>query len=114
MIYVHKNTAYYIPQYLIRKQKVSKADLDVIVKLQKERQDLTDYLRLVYDVVLIKIIANQIEQINYDLQILWGFPTDRSHHKSYNLPHCTCPTADNADILGSGLVWVNYTCPIHN
>lgn len=50
-------------------------------------------------------------ELNYKLQDLWGFKRDKTKHRSYRLPHCTCPKMDNDD--AGGYYYVNADCPVH-
>ena len=113
MIYTYKGNIYTIPIQLIIQKNISHEELCEIVKLQKERLDLLEFLEKTTDRILMKIIYHQITEINYDLQILWGFTTNEFKHKPYYLPHCTCPKIDNED-AHLDLIWVNDNCPLHS
>ena len=56
----------------------------------------------------------ELEDIEYKLQELWGFPLDKNyHHYSFKLKDCTCPLSDNMSLLGSGMFWKSTNCKYH-
>ena len=114
MLYTHKGNTYTIPVMLLLRQNISHEELCAIVKLQKERLDLIEFLEKTTDPILMKIIYHQITELNYDLQILWGFETNEFRYASYDLPHCTCPKIDNDEDAHLGLMWINDSCPLHS
>ena len=55
-----------------------------------------------------------LENIEYSLQKLWGFPLDKNyHHYSFKLKDCTCPKDDNMLMLGSGMFYKRTDCKYH-
>lgn len=60
----------------------------------------------------LKACALDLEELEYHLQDLWGFPRDSAYHKSWEYPGCTCPLMDNVD----GYPYIqhrNLGCPVH-
>ncbi len=62
---------------------------------------------------MIKIMANSIREIEYELQQAWGFPKSTKYHKFWETPTCTCPKMDNEDRYPSGNYVVMTSCPVH-
>lgn len=54
-----------------------------------------------------------LEECEYELQELWGFPKDARMHKFWLAPHCTCPQMDNEDDYGTGMMHIDIKCPLH-
>ena len=60
--------------------------------------------------------VNLIEELEYEMQEVWGFDKDSSrHYYSFLIPECSCPVIDNKDYAdsGSNIRVYNATCPIH-
>jgi len=49
----------------------------------------------------------------YKLQDLWGFRRNKNWHAEFTVPHCTCPTMDNHDKLGTSERWISEGCIYH-
>lgn len=59
------------------------------------------------------IISEQITELEFELQRLWGFPQDKEFHKYWlSVGHCECPPLDNLERLGYGRI-INLGCPVH-
>ena len=61
-------------------------------------------------------IADEIEQLEFNLQRLWGFPESKMHHKYWSqLSICLCNanSMDNTDDWGHRRT-IRLDCPIHN
>jgi hypothetical protein len=112
----HKDKVLGINLDLIREQKIDFDTLCEIVKLHKIRSDLFDILTSIIDPTiesaLIRILFKQLREIEFELQILWGFPTNEIMHRSYLLPHCTCPKLDNRDAFPH-IQYKDGGCPLH-
>ena len=61
----------------------------------------------------LKVLAEKVTRISYELQELWGFTKDASYHFWFNLPHCTCPKMDNRERMGTNSMIISGGCPIH-
>lgn len=61
-------------------------------------------------------IANKIEQLEFNLQRLWGFPESQMHHRYWSrLDMCLCNanSMDNIDDFGYRRT-IRLDCPIHS
>lgn len=56
----------------------------------------------------------RLDEIEYQLQDLWGFGRNSSFIKFWERPLCRCPTLDNKDSYGFGYYTYSSTCPVHN
>jgi hypothetical protein len=55
-----------------------------------------------------------IEDIEFTMQGLWGFPRDRDFHIHWlRRAGCTCPKMDNHDLMGAPYRVVDFGCPHH-
>lgn len=65
------------------------------------------------DLVTLKIFAELIESLEYNMQRVWKFDQDKSKHTWwFRIPHCTCPKIDNSDPIYMNRI-INSDCPIH-
>lgn len=114
MWFKHRDKTLGINLDLVKDQRITFEELCEIVSLQKERADL---FQILWDndtdnKKFLKIIFNQLTQIEYELQMLWGFEPNSVHHKSWRWPHCTCPYHDNQDAYPY-MTWRDIKCPFH-
>ena len=61
----------------------------------------------------LRAFAKMITEIDFELQRSWNFPMDKRFHRFFDLPHCTCPTIDNLERLGTDYQIINMECIIH-
>jgi len=61
----------------------------------------------------LKVLAESVTRIEYELQELWGFEKDSRYHWWFNLPHCTCPKMDNRERMGTSSQVMDYNCIYH-
>lgn len=112
MWFTHRDKNLGINLDFVKEQRITFETFCQIIILHKERADLFDLLMRREDRSLIKIIFNQLTQIEFELQMLWGFEPDAREHKSWRWPRCECPYSDNRH-MPYGLQWVTETCPLH-
>lgn len=112
MWFKHRNKLLAISLDLVKENRVTFEDFCEIVRLRKERDDLFTLLRTTDDKTFMKIIFNQLTEIEFELQMLWGFEPDKSFHKSWTWPKCECPYWENRH-MPRGIQWVYKHCPIH-
>lgn len=60
----------------------------------------------------LKSLGNDLTEIEFELQDLWGFPLDANYHRFWEYPKCTCPKMDNADWYPHRSV-IQKDCPLH-
>ena len=112
MQYIHNGIKWNIPDELIEQQDLRPSELRQIIALQKERTDLFNLLIRAKDRTFMRIIYHQITEINYELQMLWGFELNDIRHKSFTYPHCICPKMDNEDMYPYFMI-IDLECPLH-
>ena len=57
-------------------------------------------------------LFTQWEDMQYELQGLWGFPKNPIYHRSYTFPFCSCPKLDNAERYPMSQIIIS-NCKIH-
>src|ERR1035438_9915654 len=86
---------------MIRTNGVSHHEILKIRELHLQKFDLFAKMRAAKDKLVLRELARQVEQLEYDLQKCWQFPRDNSFHRWYQVPQCTCPQLDNEDCFGT-------------
>jgi len=64
------------------------------------------------DKALIKSLASDLTEIEFELQELWGFSKDKMFHRFWEYPKCTCPRLDNIDAYPH-MRYISISCPLH-
>jgi hypothetical protein len=110
--FIYKDTQMYLNARLLVSQRVSIDDIYRIQKLHGEKYDLCKLIKNTEDPALLKIIAGQITEIEFELQDAWGFNQSVMYHRFWELPKCNCPKYDNQDAYPYRQ-YINLTCPLH-
>lgn len=76
--------------------------------LFKQAEDLPET-----NTIALRALATTYQNIEFELQRLWGFESNINYHRFWEFPHCKCPQLDNMDSIGSGMAVYNCSCPIH-
>jgi len=100
-------------QSLIAKQGLTLSELITIEELHKTKQLLIWRMKHSKKPETLRRLANEITEIEYQLQDAWKFPRDVNFHRFWELPGCVCPVADNRERWGSGYSIHSQDCPIH-
>lgn len=64
------------------------------------------------DKVLLKSLAKDLKEIEFELQELWGFERDANFHRFWEYEKCECPKIDNMDSYPYQQ-YISYNCPLH-
>lgn len=99
---------------LIKQQKCEE-NIQEIAKLHYELQSFFKRIEKTPVDKLEKVsIVKEIERIEFAMQKQWKFEQNSNYHTYwYRVPHCTCPTMDNDDLMGCAARYYNSHCPIH-
>jgi hypothetical protein len=108
----HKNTVLGINLSLAMDQHLDFDTFCAIVALHKERYDLNQIFDKLTDPILIRMVFVQLREIEFELQYLWGFPSNEIYHRSFYWSHCKCPKMDNADAFPL-MQYKSGNCPLH-
>ena len=96
---------------LLKQQKISPETQVLIENLHISMQQ--HHARPLEDITDIQEYIDLIQEIEFAMQRLWGFPEDRSFHTHwYHDPKCSCPTMDNDERQGYSK-YVTESCPLH-
>jgi hypothetical protein len=112
MWFTHRGHRLGVNADLIRERKLDFDTVSQIVALHKERYDLFTLLVKTKNRTFMKILFNQLTQVEFELQMLWGFEPNAIRHRSYLWPKCTCPKSDNDDAFPE-IQWIDLKCPLH-
>jgi hypothetical protein len=113
-VYFNGEVAMHISPWLAISKKRTVEDLEAIKAVHVKRLELFAKIEEEEDPVILHLLADQITDIDFELQEAWGFDSDiRYHTWWYQAPKCSCAKLDNHDFLGSGLSSVNENCPLH-
>jgi len=83
----------------------------VYIKLFKTLEKLENTDNNVFDLETLMV---EIENIEFNMQELWGFEKNRNMHRYwFDNDVCTCPKMDNFDKMGTGYRMYNSNCIIH-
>ena len=97
---------------------LSKETIAKIIVRHKEREIIFEEMGklnplLGVDRHTLKVLAESLTRIEYELQGLWGFVQDSRFHRFFDLPFCKCPVMDNEERLGTNSAIIVGGCPIH-
>lgn len=97
---------------LVKKQNLSDEKIERIKHLHVIRLDLHKKMALYEDSKVLQNMFQDITDLEYELQELWGFQPDITKQPWFKVPKCTCPKMDNEDDKPYLQHFV-LTCPIH-
>ena len=60
-----------------------------------------------------RLLAGVFDALEGEQQELWGFDRNPAFRRWFDLPGCSCPKVDNADMLGTGMRVISAECPAH-
>lgn len=87
------------------------SELNKIKELHKERLEIEHQMetrRYPH-----KELGRAWTEVQYEIQVAWGFPKDIRFHKFWEIPSCTCPKAENINSYPSGYYFYSKDCKIH-
>lgn len=109
----YKTHKYYINKKLCDMQKLSEDNIRGIVQKHIQKLMMFEQMEETDDPNKLKELAQIVNDIEFDLQELWGFALDENFHEWYLVPKCTCPKLDNIDRRGTKYRIFSGDCPIH-
>lgn len=87
-------------------------NLDEIKEIHWFKLVIFELIAETKSVSLLRSLAQDLTEIEYKLQELWGFKLDANYHRFWDVPKCRCPILDNCDRYPFGGV-ISTTCPLH-
>lgn len=101
-------------QHLIKSQKLNQNDVERLKFLHQGKINLFAVAKAnKNDKYILRMIAQMVELIEFELQRTWKFPMNKDYHKFWKLPGCECPVMDNEDRYPTGQYIISGCCPIH-
>ncbi len=98
---------------LVEQRNISDEFLERIKKLHLKRFKVKEKMINTDDHSRLRVLANTIKDLEFELQDLWGFERDYSMHDWFDVPKCTCPKMDNRERKGTDYQIISINCPIH-
>ncbi|MCK9416354.1 hypothetical protein M0Q97_06825 [Candidatus Dojkabacteria bacterium] len=107
--------------YLVKyKNLMDRVDIDRISdtqNLDKLKNCLLEKLKIYEEIIKnntnLHKYYKKLTDIEYNLQLLYGEKEDKTYHKFWETPKCTCPKIDNIEIYLNKEPIFNLKCPIH-
>lgn len=99
---------------LVRKQGITDDAAYKIMSLQQTRDMLHSSIEKCYwNTNVARKYKPLLEQIELELQLLWGFEQNLNYYRFWEVPECACSKLDNNDNYPHGHYYVNSRCPVH-
>lgn len=99
--------------YLIKKHGISDETVSLILHSHYYKSQLYEEMEELDYPPDLKEFAKKIEELEFYMQELWGFPKNSAYHRFWEVPHCYCRSQDNWDAYGSGVRYYSSSCPVH-
>lgn len=106
----------HLNQNLIARNGVSIEAQIQLCELYDELEALIEEGDASFSVEVNREIADKLEQLEFNLQRLWGFPESQMHHRYWsklNMCLCNANSMDNTDDFGYRRT-IRLDCPIHS
>ena len=98
---------------LIKKMNLCQAEVDDIVKLHEKKLLIYTMAKNTESSPLLKALAEELKEVEFQMQDKWGFDRDARWHAWHYIPKCDCAKLDNDDMRGTNYQIINTACPIH-
>lgn len=85
-----------------------------INKLHARRSLIFEEMRKIDDAKSLRLYDNELNILENNLQILWGFLPNQNFIRFWERPKCRCPKIDNEDNYGVGYFTIAGDCPLHS
>lgn len=114
MLTVHYNgQGKYILSKRLFDQQNCWTNLEAIKEAHWFKNMLYDMIQEETDPKMLKELAKDITECEFELQRLWGFTEDAKFHMFWETPKCQCSVLDNRDAYPTGYYVTNLSCPLH-
>lgn len=98
---------------LVAKQELSQLQVNNIIDLHKHKNRIFNEMKATSSKTLLRDLAKKVEETEFKLQAIWGFPQDENFHYWWQVPQCSCPRMDNQDLYGTNHKIINPQCKVH-
>ncbi|MHA1691362.1 MAG: hypothetical protein ACTSU7_06970 [Candidatus Heimdallarchaeaceae archaeon] len=104
---------YILNPRLIEARDIPDSTVSEIIALHNIKNSIFFVAEHVDNVELLRSLAKEVTELEFEMQELWGFPQDQNFHEWYTFPKCSCPKMDNADARGTKYGITSGDCLIH-
>ena len=111
LVFEYSGVKYRLNENLVNRQKAWN-NVEAIKETHWLKHVIYDMIRETDDAKLLKSLAQDLTEIEYELQGLWNFPYDANYHRFWEAPKCTCPVIDNQDVYPY-MHYRTLNCPLH-
>lgn len=105
------------PQFILNKRlldsQLAWSNLNAIKEAYILKLLIYDMIVIEDDSKMLKSLAMDLTEIEYELQDLWYFSRDQNFHRFWETPKCLCAKLDNEDRYPTGYYSINLSCPLH-
>lgn len=101
----------YLNKHLIKQQNLNQKQVDKLKVIHQKKYDVITEMKNTDDIKTLKLLAMDIEVIEFELQKAWGFPENRDFHYWWDIPKCKC---DGIFDYGTSVRNIHKNCKIHN
>jgi hypothetical protein len=112
IIYFNNKPHSYLNRGMLTRQKAWD-NLDAIKAEHVIKLNIYAAIEKETDKAALKAYAQNLTDLEFKLQELWGFSEDAKFHRFWWTPKCQCAKIDNEDAYPTGYYTVNSECPLH-
>ena len=98
---------------LIDRQRLTSREVEQIKKVHFTKSEVFEKMRETSDRVLLRKLAEEVTELEFKLQRLWGFELNKNWHEWYSVPKCSCPKIDNYELRGQDMKIYSSHCSVH-
>lgn len=113
----HNYTDIHLNPTLVKQQNCTSEDVKKIKILHRRRLCVFEQMSELdpqTDQQELRRLADEVQDIEFELQDAWGFKRDAANHTWWwKVPHCKCPKLDNHDRYGIREKVISGDCVIH-
>lgn len=111
-VFYQGKLAYTLNKSLLDKQNAW-GNLTEIIEAHELKLCIYHLIHETKDKVLLKSLAKDLTEVEFELQTLWGFEKNANFHRFWETPKCLCPKLDNSDMYPNQYYIINNSCPLH-
>lgn len=111
-VYHHGKVKLLINPTLLDRQKAWK-NLEKIKEAHQLKLIVYEMMEETNDVAELRSLADDVTEIEFELQALWGFWQDIKWHRFWTVPKCSCPRTDNEERYPTGKYIHSFSCLVH-
>jgi len=88
-------------------------NLESIKDCHRQKLEIYNAIEKEEDPEKLKEFPELLQNLEFELQELWGFPKNAKFHRFWDTETCECPKMDNNDAYPSGRYVISGNCPLH-